>query len=188
MNPRSPLQALAIDPGSSDHQKKNINLIASVKFLTRAGRAGWSGADFVGASSLNPFVSGKAKLDSAAYVTTIMEPHLDPLWNRRCEEYGRTVVVEDGVPGHKGHSKGYRELNGMGVIPWPPQSPDLNLIGALWGDRVRADLGKGERSGDTGAAVKAAWDSITEERLEELIRSMPAQLQAVIDAGHPTPY
>ena len=39
------------------------------------------------------------------------------------------------------------------------------------------------------AAVKAAWDSITEERLEELIRSMPARLQAVIDAdGHPTPY
>ena len=39
------------------------------------------------------------------------------------------------------------------------------------------------------AAVKAAWDSITEEQLEELIRSMPARLQAVIDAdGHPTPY
>ena len=39
------------------------------------------------------------------------------------------------------------------------------------------------------AAVKAAWDSITEGRLEELIRSMPARLQAVIDAdGHPTPY
>jgi hypothetical protein len=39
------------------------------------------------------------------------------------------------------------------------------------------------------AAVKAAWNSITEERLEGLIRSMPARLQAVIDAdGHPTPY
>ena len=39
------------------------------------------------------------------------------------------------------------------------------------------------------AAVEAAWDSITEEQLEELIRSMPARLQAVIDAdGHPTPY
>ena len=39
------------------------------------------------------------------------------------------------------------------------------------------------------AAVKAAWNSITEEWLEELIRSMPALLQAVIDADeYPTPY
>ena len=39
------------------------------------------------------------------------------------------------------------------------------------------------------AAVKAVWDTISEERLEELIRSMPARLQAVIDTdGYPTPY
>ena len=60
-------------------------------------------------------VPGKAKLDSAAYVTTIMEPHLVPLWHRCCEEYGWAVVVEDGAPGHKGHAKRYRELNGMDV-------------------------------------------------------------------------
>ena len=36
---------------------------------------------------------------------------------------------------------------------------------------------------------EAVWDTISEERLEELIRSMPARLQAVIDAdGYPTPY
>ena len=35
------------------------------------------------------------------------------------------------------------------------------------------------------AAVKAAWNTISEERLEELVRSMPARLQAVIDVdGH----
>ena len=42
---------------------------------------------------------------------------------------------------------------------------------------------------ELGAAVEAVWGSITEERLEELIRSMPARPQAVIDAdGYPTPY
>ena len=39
------------------------------------------------------------------------------------------------------------------------------------------------------AAVKAAWNTISKGRLEEPTRSMPALLQAVIDAdGHPTPY
>ena len=39
------------------------------------------------------------------------------------------------------------------------------------------------------ACLKAVWESIPQERLESLIRSMPASLQAVIDAeGGATPY
>ena len=68
----------------------------------------------------------------------------------------------DYAPGRKGHSKEYRELNGMDVLPWLAQSPDLNLIEAL------------------EAEVKAAWNTISEGRLEGLIRSMPARLRAVL--------
>ena len=32
------------------------------------------------------------------------------------------------------------------------------------------------------ACLKAAWESIPQERLDSLIRSMPTRLQAVIDA------
>ena len=85
-----------------------------------------------------------------------------------------------------------RELNGMDVLPWPAQSPDPNLIEAFWQD-VKVELGQiWGRMSDVGAleaAVEAAWNTIPEERLESLIRSMPARLQAVIDAdGHATPY
>ena len=45
-------------------------------------------------------VPGKAKLDSATYVITIMELHLVPFWQRCCEEYGWVKVVDDGAPGH----------------------------------------------------------------------------------------
>ena len=53
----------------------------------RQSRMAWGG--FCGGiKSELVFVPGKAKLDSAAYVTTIMEPHLVPLWHRFCKEYG----------------------------------------------------------------------------------------------------
>ena len=54
------------------------------------------------------FIPGKATLDSAVYVTTVMEPHLVPLWHRCCGEYGWAVVVEDGALGHGGYFKKYR--------------------------------------------------------------------------------
>ena len=39
------------------------------------------------------------------------------------------------------------------------------------------------------ACLKVVWESISQERLGSLIRSMPARLQAVIDAeGGATPY
>ena len=79
---------MAIDPGLSDHQKKSVTQVVSVKFPTRVDRAGWFGTGFVGTSSLKlVFDPGKAKFDSAAYVTTVMEPHLVPLWHRCCEGY-----------------------------------------------------------------------------------------------------
>jgi hypothetical protein len=138
------------------------------------------------------FIPGKAKLDSAMYVKRIMEPYLVPFWHRCCEEYGWTKAVEDGAPGHKGYSIQYRELNEVDSVEWPAQSPDLNLIEALWGD-IEAELGEiWGRVADIGvleACVTAAWNSIPEERLDSLIRSMPARLQAVIDAeGEAAPY
>jgi len=138
-------------------------------------------------------IPGKAKLDSATYVAKVMEPHLVPFCHQCCEENGWTVVVEDGAPGHKKHAITYRNLNGMDAIQWPAQSPDLNLIEALWMD-METELGEiWGRVGDVEAlelCLKAAWERcISEERLEELIRSMPARLQAVIDAdGGAIPY
>ena len=92
--------------------------------------------------------------------------------------------------GHKGHSKKYMELNEMDVLKWPAQSPELNLIEALWGD---VEVGLGQVWGKVSdvetleAAVKAAWNvTISGERLEGLIGSMPDRRQAVIDVdGYP---
>ncbi|KAG0134798.1 hypothetical protein HOY82DRAFT_481077 [Tuber indicum] len=121
-----------------------------------------------------------------------MEPHLVPFWHECCEEYGWVGVVEDGAPGHKRAANHYRRLNEMEQIPWPAQSPDLNLIEALWMD-METELGQTwGRIGDIPVlerALSTVWHQIPAERLESLICSMPQRLRAVIDAqGGPTPY
>ena len=83
-------------------------------------------------------------------------------------------------------------MNGIDVLPWPAQSPDLNHIKPLWQD-VEVELGQiwGRVSNleVLETTVKAVWNIISKERLDELIRSMPARLQTVIDAdGYATPY
>ena len=137
-------------------------------------------------------IPGKAKVDSAEYVKTIMYPHLVPFWQHCCESYGWVAVIEDGAPGHKGFANRYRTLNGVEAIRWPAQSPDLNLIEALWLD-MKNELGETwGRIGDMRTletALNIVWNSIPNERLEALIRTMPQRLQAVIDAnGGPTRY
>lgn len=131
------------------------------------------------------FIPGKAKIDSVLYVETVMEPHLITFWHRTCEEYGWVGIMEDGAPGHKGAARQYRQLNEMESIKWPAQSPDLNLIEALWLD-MESELGETwSRIGDIPALERAldiVWQRISCERLLELIDSMPQWLQAVIDA------
>ncbi|RPA97389.1 hypothetical protein L873DRAFT_1640778, partial [Choiromyces venosus 120613-1] len=126
------------------------------------------------------------KVDSIYYVTHILDPVLIPFWHQTCEHYGWTQVVEDGAPGHQRFTKHCRAINQVKILPWPPQSPDLNLIEALWGD-METELG--ETFGQIKdieviiRAVKAIWDSIEISRLDGLIHSMPERLEAVIAAG-----
>lgn len=130
------------------------------------------------------FVPNKVTLDSATYTEYILDPCLIPFWHQACEAYGWVMVVEDGAPGHQKFAKLCREKNGVDSMPWPAQSPDINLIERLWAD-METELGETWGRIDNlelmKEALKAVWDSITESRLEELIRSMPDRLQAIID-------
>ncbi|RPA90255.1 hypothetical protein L873DRAFT_1561559, partial [Choiromyces venosus 120613-1] len=75
---------------------------------------------------------------------------------------------------------------------WPAQSLDLNLIEALWLD-MENELGETwGRIGDIETLEKALniiWNFIPNSWFENLIRTMPEHLQAVIDGeGRATQY
>jgi transposase len=103
--------------------------------------------------------------------------------------------MQDGAPGHSAaYTQQQLEERGIYPIFWPAFSPDLNPIETVWNrmkDYIECcypDLpsGKQRTYDQLREIVKEAWDSITIEVLRDLIESMPARCQAVIDAkgGH----
>jgi transposase len=103
--------------------------------------------------------------------------------------------MQDNAPGHLA-TYTLLELSERGITPikWPAFSPDLNPIEAVWNmmkdyiERHYPDLEGGRQLSydQLREVVREAWDSITIEDLRELINSMPARCQAVINArgGH----
>ena len=115
-----------------------------------------------------------------------------PFWQEACEEYGWARVVENNAPWHKKFAIASRIRNGVDSIDWPPQTLDLNLIEAPWAN-MEIELGQiDERAEDVDTLVlmlQAAWKSIAQEKLSNLIASMSNRLAAVIAAeGNATKY
>ena len=75
---------------------------------------------------------------------------------------------------------------GLRVIEWPPFSPDLNPIETLWDDMkdyIQEHYPQVHSSYKRlRAVIQEAWESISHERIKELVHSMRDRCQAVIDA------
>lgn len=89
-----------------------------------------------------------------------------------------------------------KELHERHIFPifWPPFPPDLNPIEAVWNwmkDWIQEKYPEDQQLSydQLRAIVRAAWDAIPGDFLNDLINSMQARCQAVIEAGggH-TPY
>lgn len=97
------------------------------------------------------------------------------------------LFMQDSAPGHTAQST-IQELRERGISPifWPPFSPDLNPIETIWNwmkDYIENKYGDVRMGYDQlRAVVKEAWDAISPYQLHELVASMPARCQAVIDA------
>jgi DDE superfamily endonuclease len=96
--------------------------------------------------------------------------------------------MQDSVPAHaaRGTIKDLQE-RGIYCIQWPSFSPNLNPIEMVWNwmkDWIQDHYDDNLRGYDQlREAITAAWNAVPESYLLELLESMPARCQAVIDAN-----
>jgi hypothetical protein len=96
--------------------------------------------------------------------------------------------MQDWAPGHAAAATIAEMIErGIRIINWPPYSPDLNPIETVWNimkDYIERKWGPDPQFtyDQLRAAVREAWDEVTEQQLSDLINTMPKRMQDVIDA------
>lgn len=72
------------------------------------------------------------------------------------------------------------------LLKWPPLSPDLNPIENLWGLLVRRVYSGGRQfytKNELKTAILKAWDEVSLDQLNNLVKSMPNRIYEVIRLG-----
>lgn len=124
-------------------------------------------------------------MDADLYVRILEEDLLESIQDQG-KEPGEIIFQQDNDPKHTSKkAKTWFEDNGIEVLAWPAQSPDLNPIEHLWG-HLKRKLGEYEEDPkgvlELWERIQTVWAEIDTETCQNLIRSMPRRIQAVIKA------
>lgn len=131
-------------------------------------------------------------LDSETYLTILEEEllHTSEYYFGKRENF---TLVQDGASCHTARQvRGWFKQHRIEVLPFPANSPDLNPIENLWAElkkRVAEKHPHIANKEQLWEAIEEEYETIPTEYCKHLAESMPARLQAVIDAkGGPTKY
>ena len=124
------------------------------------------------------------RLNAKSYVRKCLSPVVAAL-----KAKGRIFQHDGASPHGRGASESVAEkfLRNKGVTvmrPWPPYSPDLNMIEYLWpllNARVAALHPR--NLAELKVAVKQAWASITQQEINAICRGFKGRCEAVRRAG-----
>lgn len=145
------------------------------------GCMGWSG--------VGKMVYVEGKMDAEQYCSILDDGLLGSLEKFNLET-DNIIFQQDNDPKHTSRiATKWFEDNGITLMSWPAQSPDLNPIEHLWGLLKRKIYDyeyPAEGVDEIWDRAAEAWSKITLEEVQNLIRSMPRRIEAVIKAkgGH----
>lgn len=99
----------------------------------------------------------------------------------------RTIIFQqDNDPKHMSRAATtWFEEHNIIVLPWPPSSPDMNIIEHAWNlldRRIRARTPLPQNLDQLWLMLKEEWERLDLDTIKELYRSMPNRLQALDDA------
>lgn len=140
------------------------------------------------ALGLGPFVEIEGIMDRFKY-KDILETHMLPYaeWEMPLQ----WVFQHDNDPKHTSKLvKEWLNDNGIQVLDWPAQSPDLNPIENLFGILKRQVAGTRFRNkSELMNVLKERWENLDSSVISNLICSMPKRCAAVIkNKGYYTKY
>ena len=103
------------------------------------------------------------------------------------------VFMQDNAPIHVSRStRAWLQRKNIPLLDWPANSPDLNPIENLWGILVRriyAENKQYQNVAELKNAIVAAWHSVDQETIDNLILSMDNRIFQVINRnGGPIDY
>ena len=128
-------------------------------------------------------------MDADKYCQILSDGMVESFKKLEMEE-GEQYFQQDNDPKHTSQkATQWFEDNNIEAPPWPAQSPDLNPIEHLW-DHIKQQLHKCETTPkgahDLWKRLVDEWNKIPPEVCQNLTKSMPRCIQAVIKArgGH----
>ena len=128
----------------------------------------------------------QGNLNAAGYIAILTE-HVLPL---NLPGQG-TMFQQDNATCHTAATtRRFFETNGIELLPWPAQSPDLNPIENVWSYiQQRVDLHEIHGFEQLWNVTLRVWNEMPADYLQNLINSMPRRIREVIAAhGGSIPY
>ena len=123
------------------------------------------------------------KVNSTIYRDQILLGPLQQFWEEAFEDIKSPLVMEDNAPVHKKVCIPAREILGMEILEWPPNSPDLNPIENIWSymkDIIARDYAQVSSAKEMKRIVCRMWEQFKDGQWDKLIESMPHRMEAVI--------
>jgi transposase len=123
----------------------------------------------------------RSSLTAARYVGEILADDVVPYARFLGDQF--MLMYDNAKPQTARITREYLAEVGLRVLEWPACSPDLNPIEHLWDElkrRVRVRVPVATSIPELMVAVEEDWHNIPQERIVNLIRSMPNRMQAVV--------